>query len=85
MQTRAKLDVENAIVIGVELSQPAELCEVFRRYFSSTFRNDKGNDPQLNYSAISRMQNFTISAEDVYRQLIKLNPRNSEGADEICM
>ncbi len=29
------------------------------------------------------MQNFTISAEDVYRQLIKLNPRNSEGADEI--
>ncbi len=29
------------------------------------------------------MQHFTISAEDVHRQLINLNPRGSEGADEI--
>ncbi len=30
---------------GVEISQPAELCEVFRFYFSSTFRNYEGNGP----------------------------------------
>ncbi len=77
------MEVENVIVNGVELSQPAKLCEVFRSYFSSTFRNDEGYDPQLNYSAISRMQHFTISAEDVHRQLINLNLRKSEGADEI--
>ncbi len=77
------MDVENVIVNGVELSQPAKLCEVFRSYFRSTFRNDEGNDPQLNYSAIIRMQHFTISAEDVHRQLINLNPKKSEGADEI--
>ncbi len=29
------------------------------------------------------MQHFTISAEDVHRQLINLNPRLSAGADEI--
>ncbi len=77
------MDAENVIVNGVELSQPAKLCEVFRSYFSSTFRNNEGNDPQLNYSAISRMQHFTISAEDVHRQLINLNPKKSEGADEM--
>ncbi len=77
------MDVENVIVNGVELSQPAELCEVFRNYFRSTFGNDAGNYPKLNYSAISRMQHFTTSAEDVHRQVINLNPRKSEGADEI--
>ncbi len=77
------MDVENVIVNGVELSQPAELCDVFRNYFGSTFRKDEGNDPKLNYSASSRMQHFTISAEDVHRQLINLNPRKSEAADEI--
>ncbi len=77
------MDVENVIVNGVELSQPAEICEAFRIYFSSTFRKDEGKDPKLNYSTISRMQHFTISAEDVHRQLINLNPRKSEGADEI--
>ncbi len=78
-----RMDVENVIVNGVEWSQPAELCEVFRNYFSSTFRKDEGNDPKLNYSAISRMQHFTISDEDVHQQLINLNPRKSEGADEV--
>ncbi len=77
------MDVENVIVNGVELSKPAELCEVFRNYFRSTFGNDAGNYPQLNYSAISRMQHFTISAEDVHRQLISLNPRKGEDAGEI--
>ncbi len=77
------MDVENVIVNGVELSQPAEMCEAFRKYFSSTFRKDEGNDPKLIYSAISRMQHFTISAEDVHQQLINLNPRKSEGADEM--
>ncbi len=77
------MDVENVIVNGVELSQPAELCDVFRNYFSSTLRKDEGNDPKLNYSAISSMQHFTISAEDVHRQFITLNPRKSGGADEI--
>ncbi len=75
--------VENLIVNGVELSQPAEMCEAFRNYFSSTFRKDQGNHPKFNYSAISRMQHFTISAEDVHQQLINLNSRKSEGADEI--
>ncbi len=78
-----RMDVVHVIVKGVEFSPPAELCEVFRSYFSSTFRNDEGNYPQLNHSAISRMQRFTISAEDVHRQLINLNPRKSEGADEM--
>ncbi len=64
------MDDENVIVNGVELSQPAELCEMLRNYFNSTFRNNEGNDPKLNYSAISCMQHFTISAEDVHRQLI---------------
>ncbi len=73
-----RMDVENVIVKGVELSPPAELCEVFRSYFSSTFRNDEGNYPQLNHSAISRMQHFTISAEDVHRQLINLNPKREK-------
>ncbi len=77
------MDVENVIVNGVELSQPAEMCEAFRNYFSSTFRKDEGNDPKLNYSAISRVQHFTISAEDAHQQLINLNPRKSEGAAEI--
>ncbi len=44
-----RMDVENVIVNGVELSQPAEMCEAFRKYFSSTFRKDEGNDPKLNY------------------------------------
>ncbi len=57
-------EVENLIVNGVELSQPAELCEVFRNYFSSAFRKDDGSSPKLNYSAISRMQHFIISAEE---------------------
>ncbi len=47
------MDVEYVIVNGVELSQPAEMCEGFRNYFSITFRKDGGNDPKLNYSAIS--------------------------------
>ncbi len=59
------------------------MCEAFRKYFSSAFRKDEGNDPKLNYSSISSMPNFTISAEDVHPQLIYLNPRKSEGADEI--
>ncbi len=59
------------------------MCEAFRNYFSSTFRKDEGNDPKLNYSAISYIQHFTISAKDVHQQLINLNPRKSEGADEI--
>ncbi len=63
-----RMDVESVIVNGVELSQPAEICEVVRNYFSSTFRKDDGNDPKLNYSAISPLQHFTISAEDVHRQ-----------------
>ncbi len=44
---------------------------------------DERIDPHLNYSDISCMQHFTISAEDVHRQLINLNPRKSEDADEI--
>ncbi len=85
------MDVENVIVNGVKLSQPAELCEVFRNYFSSTFRKAEGNDPKLNYSAISRMQHFTTSAEDVHQQLIYLNPgkyksrgRKKRGAPGLC-
>ncbi len=35
----------------------------------------------MNYSAFT--QHFTISAEDVHQQLINLNPRKGEGADEI--
>ncbi len=54
-----------------------------QKLFQFNIRNDEGNDPQLNYSAISRMQHFTISAEDVHRQLINLNPRKSESADEM--
>ncbi len=65
---------ENVIVSSVEISQAAELCEVFRNNFSSTLRNDEGNDHQLNNSAISRRQHFTISAKDVHRQIINLNP-----------
>ncbi len=77
------MDVENVFVNGVGISEPTELCEVFRSYFSSTFRNDEGNDPRLNYSALSRMQHFTISAENAHRQLINLNPSKSDGAGEI--
>ncbi len=47
------------------------MCEAFRNYFSSTFRKDEGNDPKSN-----------IAAEDVHQQLINLNPRKGEGADE---
>ncbi len=50
-----RMEIENVIVNGVGISQPAELCEVFRSNFSSTFRNDEGYDPQLNCSAKSRM------------------------------
>ncbi len=61
------MDVENVIVNGFELSKPAEMCKAFRKYFSSTLRKDEGNDPKLNYLAISSMQHFTISAEDVHQ------------------
>ncbi len=73
------MDVEIVIVNGVELSQPAEICEAFRKYISSTFRKDEGNDPKLNYSAISSMQHFAISVEDVHQQLNKRRntPKNS--------
>ncbi len=38
-------EIENVIMDGVEQTQPAFLCEAFRSYFSSTFRNNGGNDP----------------------------------------
>ncbi len=54
-----------------------------QKLFSSKFRKDEGNDPKLNYAAVNPMKHFTISDEDMHRQLINLNPRKSEGADEI--
>ncbi len=38
-------EIESVIVDGVEQTQLAELCVAFREYFSSTFRNDGGEDP----------------------------------------
>ncbi len=76
-----RMKVENIIVNGVEISQPKG--KMFRSYFSSTFRNDEGNVPQLNYWANCRIQHAIISAEDVNRHLINLNPSKSEEADEI--
>ncbi len=54
------------------------MCKAFRNYFSSTFRKDEGNDPKLNYSAISRMQQFTISAEHMHQQLIKVQTKYTQ-------
>ncbi len=56
---------------------------MFRSNFSSTLRNDEANGPQLIYSANNRMQHYTISAEDVQRQLINFNPSRNKGTDEI--
>ncbi len=72
-----RIEVENVIVNGVDINQPSEYCVVFSIYFCSAFRHDDGNDPQLKYSANCRMQHFIISAEDVHRQLINLNPNKS--------
>ncbi len=68
---------------GVEQTQQAALSEVFRRYFSSTFRNDGGEDPPLNYPANNHMQHFIILVEGVHWQLTYLNTNKSEGAGEI--
>ncbi len=68
---------------GVEQTQPAVLSEAFRSYFSTTFRNDGGEDPPLNYTANNHMQHFIISAEDMHWQLTHLSTNKSEGADEI--
>ncbi len=75
--------IESVIVDGVEQTQPAVLTEAFSSYFSSTFRNDGGEDLPLNYPANKHMQHFIISAEDVHWQLTHLNTNKSEGADEI--
>ncbi len=72
-------EIESVIVDGVEQTQSAVLCEAFRSYFSSTFRNDGGEDPPLNYY----MQHFIMSAEDVHWQLTHWNMNKSEGANEI--
>ncbi len=61
-------EIESIIVNGVEQTQPAVLSEAFRSYFSSTFRNDGGEDSPLNYPANNHMQHFIISAEDVHWQ-----------------
>ncbi len=68
---------------GVERTQPTVLCEAFRIYFSSTFRNDGAEDPPLNYPAKNHMHHFIMSAEDVHWQLTHLNTNKSEGTDEI--
>ncbi len=74
-----RMDVANVIVNGVELSKPAEMCEAFRKYFSSTFRKDEGIDPELNYSAISSTssnfssQEWELSAD---RRIIKSNKKH---------
>ncbi len=68
---------------GVEQAQPAVLCEAFKRYFSSIFRNEGGNNPPLKYPANNHMRHLIISAEDVHRQLTYLNTNKSEGAGEI--
>ncbi len=82
-QRELRQEIESIIVDGVEQTQPAVLTEAFRSYFSSTFRNDGGEDPPLNYPANNHMQHFIISAEDVHWQLTHLNTNKSEGADEI--
>ncbi len=55
---------------------------MFESYFSSAFRNDESNDPQLIYPVNIGMHHFIISVEDVL-ELISLNLSKSEGADEI--
>ncbi len=76
-------EMESVVVVRVEQTKPAVLCEAFKSYFISTFRNDGGEDPPLNYLENSHRQHFIISAEDVYWQLTHLNTHKSEGADGI--